>query len=164
MSSTELKQDFETPFGRMRATVINDSLVRFTFAKEKDKAADEHPIFKTLLAELDSYFKGNLKQWSIPLAPSGTEFQEKVWTLLQEVEIGTTKNYLDLSKRYGDEKAIRALATANGANPICILIPCHRIIGSDGSLTAYAWGVEMKRELLQLEQKFSKTVDLFSTL
>ena len=111
-----------------------------------------------------SYFKGELKEWSIPLAPEGTEFQQKVWKLLQDVEIGSTLSYLELSKLYGDEKAIRAVATANGANPICILIPCHRIIGSDGSLTGYAWGIEMKKELLQLEQKFSTKVDLFSAL
>ena len=164
MSSIEHRHDFQTPFGVMRACLKNDTLTSFTFAKDDLEQQDEHPIFMTLAEELELYFKGELKKWSIPLAPEGTEFQEKVWTLLQDVEIGSTLSYLELSKKYGDEKAIRAVATANGANPICILIPCHRIIGSDGSLTGYAWGIEMKKELLQLERKFSKKVDLFSAL
>ncbi len=164
MSSTELKHDFETPFGLMRATVLSGALKAFTFSKDEKKENDEHETFNKLGAELAAYFKGDLQKWTIPLAPEGTEFQQKVWKLLQEVKIGSTLSYLELSKLYGDEKAIRAVATANGVNPICILIPCHRIIGSDDSLTGYAWGIEMKKELLQLEQKFTTKVDLFSDL
>jgi len=164
MSSTELKHDFQTPFGVMRAIVIEDALRSFTFPKDDKKEEDAHAIFKKLEEELAAYFMGELKEWSVPLAPIGTDFQQKIWKLLLTVKIGSTLSYLELSKLYGDEKAIRAVATANGANPICILIPCHRIIGSDGSLTGYAWGIEMKKELLQLEQKFSDKVDLFSAL
>ena len=162
MSSIKLSQNFETPFGIMTATVENDALVRFTFAIEKSISKDNHPIFTSLKKELALYFKGELKVWSIPLSPKGTEFQIKIWELLQGVEIGKTETYFELANRYGDVKAIRAVATANGANPICILIPCHRVIGSDGSLRGYAWGIEMKRRLLQIERSFSDEKDLFS--
>ena len=104
-----------------------------------------------LKRQLASYFAGTLRDFNIPMEPSGTEFQMRVWQELQRIPYGQAISYLELSRRLGDEKCIRAAARANGANPISILIPCHRVIGSDGSLTGYGGGLDMKEHLLKLE-------------
>ena len=94
------------------------------------------------------------------LNPKGTDFQKTVWNELQKIPFGKTISYLDLAKKLGDEKVIRAAASANGKNPITILIPCHRVIGKDGSLTGYAGGIHRKKYLLELE-KGIKSIELF---
>ena len=106
---------------------------------------------KKCVQQLDEYFLGNRKEFELNLSPSGTEFQGKVWTELLKVPFGKTRSYLEQSKKLGDVKAIRAVASANGKNPISIIIPCHRIVGSDGSLTGYAGGVWRKKWLLEHE-------------
>ena len=106
---------------------------------------------KKCIQQLDEYFLGNRKEFELSLSPSGTEFQGKVWTELLKVPFGKTRSYLEQSKKLGDVKAIRAVASANGKNPISIIIPCHRIVGSDGSLTGYAGGVWRKKWLLEHE-------------
>ena len=106
---------------------------------------------KKCIQQLDEYFLGNRKEFELNLSPSGTEFQGKVWTELLKVPFGKTRSYLEQSKKLGDVKAIRAVASANGKNPISIIIPCHRIVGSDGSLTGYAGGVWRKKWLLEHE-------------
>jgi methylated-DNA-[protein]-cysteine S-methyltransferase len=106
---------------------------------------------KKCVQQLDEYFTGNRKEFELTLSPKGTEFQGKVWTELLKVPFGKTRSYLEQSKKLGDVKAIRAVASANGRNPISIIIPCHRIIGSDGSLTGYAGGVWRKKWLLDHE-------------
>jgi len=102
-------------------------------------------------AQLDEYFAGTRHEFHLPLAPLGTEFQQRVWNELRRVPYGKTITYSELAVRLGDAKAVRAVGRANGANPIWIIIPCHRIIGADGSLTGYAAGIEVKRYLLELE-------------
>ncbi len=104
-----------------------------------------------LQRQLEAYFSGNLRDFNIPMAAEGTEFQRRVWKELQRIPYGQAISYLELARRLGDEKCIRAAARANGANPISILIPCHRVIGSDGSLVGYAGGLDMKEFLLRLE-------------
>ncbi|MFY7671233.1 methylated-DNA--[protein]-cysteine S-methyltransferase [Tenacibaculum sp. MEBiC06402] len=106
---------------------------------------------KKCIQQLDEYFKGKRKEFALTLRPKGTAFQGKVWTELLKVPFGKTRSYLEQSKKLGDVKAIRAVASANGKNPISIIIPCHRIIGSDGSLTGYAGGVWRKKWLLEHE-------------
>lgn len=106
---------------------------------------------KKCIQQLDEYFLGNRKEFELNLSPNGTEFQGKVWTELLKVPFGKTRSYLEQSKKLGDVKAIRAVASANGKNPISIIIPCHRIVGSDGSLTGYAGGVWRKKWLLEHE-------------
>jgi len=101
--------------------------------------------------ELDEYFDFKRKVFDIPLLMVGTKFQKSVWQELLETPFGTTVSYLQLAKKIGNEKAVRAVASANGANAISIIIPCHRIIGSDGSLTGYAGGLAAKKKLLALE-------------
>ena len=104
-----------------------------------------------LKRQLEGYFSGNLRDFNIPMVAVGTEFQQRVWKELQRIPYGQAITYLELARRLGDEKCIRAAARANGANPISILIPCHRVIGSDGSLVGYGGGLDMKEFLLRLE-------------
>ena len=101
--------------------------------------------------QLEEYFRGKRKTFSVSLNPEGTEFQKKIWEELLHIPYGDTISYLALSRRFGDEKAIRAVAGANAKNPVWIIIPCHRVIGSDGSLTGYAGGLWRKKWLLEHE-------------
>jgi methylated-DNA-[protein]-cysteine S-methyltransferase len=103
------------------------------------------------MMQLQEYFAGTRKTFDFKLNPSGTEFQQKVWQELLNIPYGKTTSYLGLSKKLGDVKAIRAVASANGKNPLWIVVPCHRVIGSDGSLTGYAGGLWRKQWLLEHE-------------
>ena len=106
---------------------------------------------KKAVSQLEEYFDGKRTQFDFKLNPSGTEFQKKVWQELLNIPFGKTCSYLDLSKKLGDVKAIRAVASANGKNPLWIVVPCHRVIGTDGSLTGYAGGLWRKKWLLEHE-------------
>ncbi|SHI19220.1 methylated-DNA--[protein]-cysteine S-methyltransferase [Ferrimonas marina] len=108
--------------------------------------------FTEVRAQLAAYFAGELSQFDLPLAPQGTEFQRQVWQALTEIPFGHTASYGDIAKAIGRPKAVRALGAANGRNPIALVIPCHRVIGADGSLTGYAGGLAIKQQLLTLEQ------------
>ncbi|WP_422416390.1 methylated-DNA--[protein]-cysteine S-methyltransferase [Pseudomonas sp. GZD-222] len=101
--------------------------------------------------QLDEYFAGKREVFEVRLAPLGTAFQQEVWHALQRIPYGTTCSYGDLAEQIGRPRAVRAVGTANGANPIAIIVPCHRVIGSNGTLTGYAGGVERKQILLELE-------------
>ncbi len=102
--------------------------------------------------QIEEYFHEDRKSFSIPLLLTGSEFQKKVWNELLKIPFGITLSYLELSEKLGDKQAIRAVASANGANAISIIVPCHRILGSKGELTGYAGGLDVKRELLKLEK------------
>ncbi len=106
---------------------------------------------KEAVLQLQDYFDGKRTTFTFPLNPSGTEFQKKVWKELLHIPFGKTCSYLELSKKLGDVKAIRAVASANGKNPLWIVVPCHRVIGTDGSLTGYAGGLWRKKWLLEHE-------------
>lgn len=112
--------------------------------------------------ELDEYFAGRRREFDIPLLLVGTEFQKLVWNALVSIPFGTTVSYGELARRIGRPKAVRAVANANGANAVLIFVPCHRVVGSDRSLTGYAGGLEAKACLLGLEQ--ARTVDYFGIL
>ena len=103
------------------------------------------------VSQLNDYFEGKRNDFTFKLNPSGTEFQQKVWKGLLEIPFGKTMSYLELSKKLGDVKAIRAVASANGRNPLWIVVPCHRVLGTDGSLTGYAGGLWRKKWLLEHE-------------
>lgn len=122
------------------------------------------PIIEETILQLNEYFKNKRKVFTIPLLFVGTNFQRSVWEALLTIPYGQTFSYLKLSKQLGNEKAIRAVAAANGANSISILVPCHRIIGSDGNLIGYAGGLSAKMKLLELENAIQKPKDLFSEL
>lgn len=109
--------------------------------------------FKELIRQLKAYFAGELQEFDVPLRLEGTYFQLRVWHALQSIPYGETISYLELARRIGDTKAVRAVGLANGSNPIPIIVPCHRVIGSDGSLMGFGGGLETKQKLLALESK-----------
>ena len=113
---------------------------------------DPGSILKSVRKELDEYFAGRLKQFTTKLAFNGTPFQNSVWKELTRIPYGETISYLDLANRIRNPKAVRAVGMANGANPIAIIVPCHRVIGSNGSLTGFGGGLPTKRALLELEK------------
>jgi methylated-DNA-[protein]-cysteine S-methyltransferase len=112
-------------------------------------------MFAAARGQLEEYFAGTRQAFDLPLAAEGTDFQRRVWDALLGIPYGTTISYLELARRIGDPKAVRAVGLANGRNPISIIVPCHRVIGSDGSLTGYGGGIERKRWLLQHEASHS---------
>ncbi|MCR9253681.1 MAG: methylated-DNA--[protein]-cysteine S-methyltransferase [bacterium] len=130
---------------------------------EADYVTKSTSFHHLIIDQLEKYFAGELTEFDIPLKLVGTQFQQSVWQTLQEIPFGTSETYLGLSQKLGNEKAIRAVASANGANAISIIIPCHRIIGSNGELTGYAGGLATKKKLLNLERHVIGTgqMDLF---
>ena len=118
----------------------------------------DHPLIQQCIDQLNEYFEGSRKTFNIPLQQEGTPFQQKVWAQLLNIGYGKTISYLTLSKQIGDTKAIRAVGTTNGKNQIAIIVPCHRVIGSDGSLTGYAGELWRKKWLLDHEGKFANGV------
>jgi len=115
--------------------------------------SDDHPVLAEAVRQLQSYFDGDLTVFDLPLAPRGSDFQQRVWEQLTKIAYGDTASYGEIAGRLGmTNAASRAVGTANGRNPIPIVIPCHRVIGADGTLTGYAGGIERKQTLLELEQ------------
>jgi methylated-DNA-[protein]-cysteine S-methyltransferase len=114
----------------------------------------EHAIIRETCRQLDEYFAGKRKEFNLPLSPQGTDFQQKVWKQLQQIPYAATISYKQLAHAAGHPKACRAAGSANGKNPLSIIIPCHRVIASDGGLGGYASGVEIKKQLLDLEKSF----------
>lgn len=118
---------------------------------EPDPRGREVEPFTAAANQLDAYFAGELTRFDLPLAPHGTQFQRRVWAALQEIPYGRTESYGELAQRIGSPGGARAVGLANGKNPIGIVIPCHRVVGSDGSLTGYGGGLGRKKQLLDLE-------------
>ena len=155
----------ETPIGALRLAVSEAGVARIGLPRSsgpgfagwlRSSFADAErvpwlPLLDKLSQELIEYFGGRRREFEVPLDLRGTEFQLSVWREIAAIPYGETISYLELARRLGDEKCIRAAARANGANPISILIPCHRVIGSDGSLVGYGGGLDMKEFLLRLE-------------
>ena len=113
--------------------------------------ADAAGIIATTRAQLADYFAGARRSFDLPLVPRGTDFQRRVWQLLREIPYGQTISYAELARRAGNPKAMRAVGAANGRNPLPVVVPCHRVIGADGSLTGFGGGIERKRWLLERE-------------
>ncbi len=135
-------------YRKMRRTVDN----RLKRGLKAEFIEQDDEILQKTRVQLDEYFDMQRKEFDIELLRVGTHFQKSVWTALMRVPYGTTSSYLELAKDIGNEKAVRAVANANGANSIGIIIPCHRIIGSNGELTGYGGGLALKKRLLDLEQ------------
>ncbi|MFD1315987.1 methylated-DNA--[protein]-cysteine S-methyltransferase [Namhaeicola litoreus] len=152
---------FQTPIGTARITGDGTSVVSLEVLDEKFIERDVIPDYIIIaINQLNEYFEGERKVFDFPIAPQGTEFQRKVWSELSKIPYGKTISYAEQSKRMGDLKAIRAIATANGKNPLWIVVPCHRVVGSNGSLTGYAGGLWRKKWLLEHE-KCEKQQSLF---
>lgn len=135
------------------ATITGDDMgiSAITVAEDRPVSNEIPLVLQEAVVQLQSYFEGKRTEFDLPLNPQGTEFQQKVWKGLLQIPYGKTMSYLELSKQLGDVKAIRAVAAANGKNPLWIVVPCHRVIGTDGSLTGYAGGLWRKKWLLELE-------------
>ena len=142
----------QTPLGNAEISGDANGISSIKIIEENTEITTEIPeAFKLVVAQLHEYFDGKRTSFSFPINPTGTEFQRKVWQELLNIPYGATCSYLELSKKLGDPKAVRAVAAANGKNPLWIAIPCHRVIGSDGSLTGYAGGLWRKKWLLSHE-------------
>ena len=143
---------YKTPIGTAKIVGDENGISSVSVLDEEIENSKKIPdCMQDCILQLNEYFNKKRTDFNLKLNPKGTEFQKKVWDELLKVPYGKTRTYLEQSKNFGDVKAIRAVASANGKNPIWIIIPCHRIIGSDGSLTGYAGGIWRKKWLLELE-------------
>jgi methylated-DNA-[protein]-cysteine S-methyltransferase len=149
-----------SPLGVIKVSTTDEGIASVLFTDESG-VSDEHPHLTQAITQLNEYFANKRNTFDLPLAPEGTDFQKRVWNELLGLPFGKTTTYLDMAKRLGDEKVIRAAASANGKNPIAIIIPCHRVIGSGGKLTGYAGGLWRKEWLLKHEGATAQN-DLFS--
>jgi methylated-DNA-[protein]-cysteine S-methyltransferase len=137
--------------GPMRFVARGDALVSLWFV-DGEESGERDALLDRAIEEVDEYFAGKRTEFSIPLAPEGTPFQHDVWNALKAIPFGETRSYMDVAAAIGKPKAVRAVGAANGKNPLGIIVPCHRVIGADGSLTGYAGGMERKKFLLDLER------------
>ena len=151
----------DSPVGELRIDERGGSVVAIEFEPFRPPSDgrplgardDAHPVLTETVRQLAAYFARDLKEFDLPLAPQGTDFQQRVWEQLRLIDYGETASYGQIAHRLGHTNAAsRAVGLANGRNPIPIVIPCHRVIGADGSLTGYAGGMERKQTLLSLEQ------------
>lgn len=175
----------ETPVGEVHITATDDAIVALQFGRrapdEPDEDGSELPagtapgkrktreamslgekadrLLLRAAEELDEYFAGRRRDFTLPLAPRGTVFQQAVWKALRSIPYGQTRTYGEIARQIGHPRACRAVGMANHRNPIAIVIPCHRVIGNDGSLTGYAAGVGIKAQLLALERRYSAAPD-----
>jgi methylated-DNA-[protein]-cysteine S-methyltransferase len=149
--------EISTPVGRLRLAGDEKGLRSISFqnrfhpAAKADSTLLREKPFRETIAQLEAYFTGALRRFDLPLAPEGTPFQREVWSALTTIPYGETVSYGGLARRLGRPAASRAVGAANGQNPIPIVIPCHRVIGADGSLTGFGGGLAIKRQLLDLE-------------
>lgn len=151
-------QDMPSPIGRLRLIASDTALVGIWFEQGRDAARGDASLvergsglLEQVRSQLEEYFTGARRQFDLPLEPRGTDFQRRVWKQLLTIAYGDTTTYGALARELGDAQASRAVGLANGSNPIPIVIPCHRVIGSDGSLTGFGGGLPIKRALLDLE-------------
>lgn len=141
----------KTPLGITKIMGDENGISVISVSDEGDISEQIPAVLQEAVSELMAYFEGKRTTFDFKLNPKGTEFQQKIWNGLLEIPFGKTISYLELSKKLGDVKAIRAVASANGKNPLWIVVPCHRVIGTDGSLTGYAGGLWRKKWLLEHE-------------
>jgi methylated-DNA-[protein]-cysteine S-methyltransferase len=141
----------KTPLGITKIMGDENGISVISVSDEGEISEQIPAVLQEAVSQLMAYFEGKRTTFDFKLNPKGTEFQQKVWNGLLEIPFGKTMSYLELSKKLGDVKAIRAVASANGKNPLWIVVPCHRVIGTDGSLTGYAGGLWRKKWLLQHE-------------
>jgi methylated-DNA-[protein]-cysteine S-methyltransferase len=150
---------FESPVGPLLLAGDSNALRWVSFECSKRSAPPQtdwkqnRAAFAEVIRQLQAYFRGELKEFDLPLAMEGTDFQLRVWKALRGIPYGETISYAQLAGRIGNPKAVRAVGLANGGNPIPIIVPCHRVIGSDGSLTGFGGGLSTKKKLLELENK-----------
>lgn len=138
--------------GTLEVLADQKGITKISFVKENFKSTNRCEFTKQAVTQLGEYFAGKRTRFNLSLNPKGTNFQHQVWQELCRLEYGQTCSYADIAKSINNPKAVRAVGAANGRNPLTIVVPCHRVIGSNGKLTGYAWGTSIKAELLALEQ------------
>lgn len=143
---------YETPIGVVCIEESENAITGLWFHEEKDPMETETPLLKEAGRQLAEYFEKKRKVFDLPLKPEGTNFQKRVWAALCTIPYGQTRSYGEIAKQIGNEKACRAVGGANNKNPIMIFIPCHRVIGADGSLTGFGGGLPAKKYMLELEK------------
>ena len=157
LATTLYFTEFSSPIGTIQLRGTDAALTgvfmeehRHQPARPREAVRDDGPL-RTARCELEAYFAGERREFSLALAPAGTPFQQRVWQALREIPYGATISYGELARRIGQPRAVRAVGLANGRNPLSIIVPCHRVIGADGTLTGYGGGLARKRFLLALE-------------
>ncbi len=144
---------FSSPLGHLEVNGGDHGISSVSFVENLPYNSSTPQSLLESVAQLDEYFSGKRKEFSLSLAPEGTEFQKQVWQELLEIPFGEKRSYLDIALKLGDKNATRAVGAANGKNPIAIIIPCHRVIGENGKMTGYAGGLWRKEWLLDFESK-----------
>jgi methylated-DNA-[protein]-cysteine S-methyltransferase len=147
------KAFYDSPIGTLEVQGTDEGILSIKFTEEKTQVENVSHVVEECIRQLGEYFEGSLRKFDIKIMSQGTEFQRKVWNELTGIPFGKTAAYKDIARSIGNAKAVRAVGNANGKNPCSIVVPCHRIIGSDGSLTGYAWGLWRKEWLLAHERK-----------
>lgn len=161
-------KQMESPVGKLKLVASPNALVAVLWEQERPnrvrlgtpKLNPEHPVLLEAERQLTEYFSLKRSQFDLPLEPNGSNFQKKVWQALSQIPFGQTRSYLDLANAIGSSKASRAVGAANGKNPLSIIVPCHRVVGSDGSLTGFAGGLQAKATLLALEARAATSMNV----
>jgi methylated-DNA-[protein]-cysteine S-methyltransferase len=164
-------KEMSSPVGKLKLVASTDALVAVLWEKEQPKRIKldtakldpRNPILLETERQLGEYFAGARTRFEVPLELRGSEFQNRVWRALTEIPFGQTRSYFDLAKTIGSPKACRAVGAANGKNPLPIVIPCHRVIGADGTLTGFGGGLETKATLLALEARAAASTRTLDT-
>lgn len=154
----------ESPIGILKIAGTENHISELSFANEKEPVISPKPnnlLLHQCIEELIEYFNGERTSFDIPVLQKGTEFQAKVWHELTNISYGKTISYMTLAKRLGDPNCVRAAASSNGKNHVCIIVPCHRVIGSNHSLVGYSGGLWRKKWLLDHENKIANGVQTF---
>ena len=147
---------YESPIGILEIRTTEEELISILYVDEKRKNTETPEILKEVIKQLQEYFNGERKKFDIKFKLKGTKFQEKVWNALTDIPYGETVSYKYIATKIGNEKAVRAVGNTNSRNIINIVVPCHRVIGANKSLTGYGGGLDKKSWLLQHEERFSK--------
>jgi methylated-DNA-[protein]-cysteine S-methyltransferase len=147
------KTYFLAPIGLLEISGTEKGIASISFVANVETVIENPPCLRECVSQLNDYFNGKRKSFNLLLDVDGTEFQKKVWNELMNIPFGKTVSYNDIAKKLGDKEAVRAVGHANGKNPVAIIIPCHRVIGSDGKLVGYAGGLWRKKWLLNFENK-----------
>lgn len=151
----------DSPVGRLTLVASEQGLVAILWEKDNPRRvplgevveSDDHPVLLETERQLQEYFAGRLREFALPLHFRGTEFQRRVWSALLTIPYGQTRSYAQIAQQIGCPAAVRAVGAANGRNPLSIIAPCHRVVGSNGKLTGFAGGLEAKARLLSLERE-----------
>ncbi|MFN8371009.1 MAG: methylated-DNA--[protein]-cysteine S-methyltransferase [Bacteriovoracaceae bacterium] len=150
-----MQKRIKTDLGYLFISATNAGITRIAFTKDDKESSQTNEralaFIEKASVQIEEYLKGERKEFTVPVVYSGTKFQEKVWKELSKIPFGKTTNYSDIAAKIKNPKSVRAVGSANARNPICIIVPCHRVIGKNGELSGYIGGQEIKKKLLEIE-------------